>query len=74
METGKSDFRKLVRKALVDQEKTISWLAGEINAATGKHFDGSYLIKAFDGKKKSRTVIEETCRILNLALPEEYKQ
>ena len=68
------DFRKTVRKALIDKGKTIGWLAGEINAATGKHFETGYLGKVFAGQRGSKRVIEETCRILDLEPPDGYRQ
>lgn len=75
MENGREEFRKAVYKALIDKgNKTTGWLAKEINAATGKHFDSGYLSKVFSGRRGSRCVIVETCRILGLSLPEEYKQ
>lgn len=74
MDAIQENFRKIVRKALIDKGKTIGWLADEINAATGKHFDTGYLGKVYDGQRGSKRVIEETCRILDLELPDGYRQ
>jgi hypothetical protein len=53
------EFRKNVLKALIDRDKTTGWLVGEINAATGYHFDTGYLSKVLLGKKKSVPIISE---------------
>lgn len=74
MEAVREDFRKTVRKALIDKDMTIGQLANEINAATGKHFQTGYLGKVFEGQRGSKRVIEETCRILGLEPPDGYKQ
>lgn len=68
------EFRKNVLKALIDRDKTTGWLVGEINAATGYHFDTGYLSKVLLGKKKSVPVISECCRILDLDPPAQYNQ
>lgn len=67
------EFRKEVRKALIDRDKSTGWLVNEINAATGCHYDTGYLSKVLNGRRKSEQIVSECCRILNLKppLPEE---
>jgi hypothetical protein len=67
------DFRKAVRKALIDRDKSTGWLVEEINAATGKRFDTGYLSKVLNGQRKSLRIVQETGRILGLELPASYQ-
>jgi hypothetical protein len=67
------EFKKQVRKALIDRDKTTGWLVEEINAATGKKFDTGYLSKVLNGQRKSRRVIVEAGRILGLPIPACYQ-
>ena len=67
------EFKKQVRKALIDRDKTTGWLVGEINAATGKKFDTGYLSKVLNGQRKSKRVIVEAGRILGLPIPACYQ-
>lgn len=71
---GLQTYWSRVHMGLRRRGKTLAWLAEEINAATGKHFDAAYLTRVFSGKRRSRTVVTETCRILELLPPTEYRE
>lgn len=71
---GMATFWSRVHMGLRRRGKTLGWLAQEINAATGMHYDAAYLTRVFSGKRRSRPVVQETCRILGLLPPTEYRE
>lgn len=59
-----TEFGKTVRKWLIDNDKSISWLAAEVEKATGLYCDRSYLGKIFGGKRKAANIVSAIERIM----------
>lgn len=56
------EYKKTVRKRLIDIEKNTTWLAEEVNARTDLHCDAPYISRVLSGEKNSprvRTAINE---------------
>ena len=56
------EYKKTVRKRLIDLEKDTTWLAAEVNARTNMHTDAPYISRVLSGKRNSvrvRTAINE---------------
>lgn len=51
-----TDYGKAVKHALVDKEKTQTWLIREINKKTGLKVDSSYLSHIFSGQRNAPRV------------------
>ena len=64
-------FGKAVKKALIDRDKSISWLCSQIELRTGMYADNGYLRKIFVGERKAGKMKGIICDILEL--PEEVR-
>lgn len=64
-------FGKEVKKALIDRDESITWLANKVSAQTGKYVDVTLLRKIFIGERKATKVRAAICDILEL--PEEVR-
>ena len=64
-------FGKEVKKALIDRDESITWLANKVSAQTGKYVDVTLLRKIFIGERKAKNVRAAICDILEL--PEEVR-
>ena len=63
-----TEFGKMVKKALIDRERTGSWLVGQVRERTGMYFDDAYLSKILAGKKEAVRLEEAIREILGLEL------
>lgn len=61
-----SEYRKIVKKALIDQEKSQNWLVEEVAKKTGLYFDTAYLSRILNGKNKNAKIIEAINDILGI--------
>lgn len=61
------DFGKIVKKRLVDLEKTQKWLMEEIAEKTGLYIDGYYLNKIFTGKRHPEKIVSAIKEILEIS-------
>ncbi len=60
------DFRKKVKKRLIDLDKTQKWLEEQIQAETGLFVDSSYLNKIFSGQRAAPKIVKAIREILNI--------
>jgi hypothetical protein len=72
MENHEMTFRQTVKIALIQREMKLNDLAKAVNEATGKHYDGQYLLKVMDGRVKSYPAITAICELLGLDIPDSY--
>ena len=61
-----TEFSKQVKHALIDQNKTLSWLTQEVKKKTGLSSDISYISKIVSGNKESQTVTKAIKEILGI--------
>lgn len=69
--TPNTEFGKAVKKALIDRDKTVTWLCTQIELKTGMYADSGYLRKIFIGERKAGKMKDIICDILEL--PEEVR-
>ena len=60
------DFKKTVKKRLIDLEKTDDWLIEQVKEKTGLFFDSSYLSKIFRGVRPAPKIRAAICEILSI--------
>ena len=60
------DYKKTVKKRLIDIDKTQRWLCEEVSKKTGLYVDDSLLKKIFDGKLNGTKVVAAINEILNI--------
>lgn len=60
------DFKKTVKKRLIDLEKSQVWLIDQVKEKTGLFFDSSYLAKILNGDRSAPKVRAAICEILNI--------
>lgn len=60
------DFRKKVKKRLIDLDKTQKWLEEQIQAKTGLFVDSSYLNKIFSGQRAAPKIVKAIREILDI--------
>lgn len=63
-----SDLKKIVKKRLIDLNKTQRWLIEEVKNKTGLYFDESYLKRIYDGKLHPGKIISAMSEILEIDL------
>ena len=61
-----TEYKKTVRKKLIDLEKNTDWLAVKVNERTGLHCDKPYISRVLSGQKNSPTVINAINEILGI--------
>lgn len=61
-----TDYGKKVKCALVEQEKTMSWLTTKVKEETGYSSDCAYISKIVSGKRSSPTIVKAINKILNI--------
>ena len=61
-----TEYKKTVKKRLIDLEKNTEWLANEVNARTGLHCDRPYVSKVMSGVRHSPRVTEAINQILGI--------
>lgn len=61
-----TEFGKMVKKALIDRERTGAWLVGQVRERSGMYFDDAYLSKLLSGKKESERLEAVIREILGL--------
>lgn len=59
-------FGKAVKKALIDRERTGSWLVAQVRLRTGMYFDDPYLSKILSGQKSAPKVEQAIREILEI--------
>lgn len=64
--TQYTDFGRAVRHALVDANRTTSWLACEVKARTGLYVDTSYLHRIFTGKRNAPKIVAGIRDVLHM--------
>lgn len=60
------DFRKKVKKRLIDLEKTQKWLEEQIRERTGLFVDSSYLNKIYSGERAAPKIVSAIREILDI--------
>ena len=61
-----ADFKKTVKKKLIDLDRTQEWLQSEITKRTGLYIDSSYFSKIMRGENKSPKIVAAIKEILEL--------
>lgn len=61
-----ADFKKTVKKKLIDLDRTQEWLQSEITKRTGLYIDSSYFSKIMRGENKSPKIMAAIKEILKL--------
>lgn len=61
-----ADFKKTVKKKLIDLDRTQEWLQSEITKRTGLYIDSSYFSKIMRGENKSPKIVTAIKEILEL--------
>lgn len=63
-----TDFGKVVKKKLIDMDKTQKWLRTEIvNRTEGVNFlDSSYFQKILRGERSPQKIVDAICEILEI--------
>ena len=69
-----TDVQKIVKKALIDMDKTQGWLIDEVKRRSGLYFDSSYLGKVLRGEAKSTRITTAICDALGLPTLFEQKE
>ena len=65
--TQNTDFRKKTRYALIDRDKTQTWLIEQIRERTGLYCDSAYLSHIFTGKRNAPKIKAAICEILGIS-------
>ena len=66
------DFRKQVKKQLIDLGKTQKWLEEEVSKRTGLFVDSGYMYKILTGQRNAPKVVQAIREILDIPeAPEE---
>lgn len=63
-----TDYGKTVKKQLIDNDKSQSWLIEELKKKTGMFVDSSLLNKILTGKVKSEKLISTINEILKITI------
>ena len=61
-----TEFGKKVKCALIDEEKTLTWLSEEVTKRTGLYLDSSYMNKILTGQRNPEKIITAISEILNI--------
>ena len=61
-----TEYGKAVKKELIEKDKSMKWLVGEIGAKTGLYCDTSYLNKILSGKRNAAKIKAAICDILGV--------
>ena len=61
-----ANFKKTVKKKLIDLDRTQEWLQSEITKRTGLYIDSSYFSKIMRGENKSPKIVTAIKEILEL--------
>ena len=64
--TNATEFKKTVKKKLIDLDKTQDWLLKEVTKRTGLYFDSSYFSKIMRGENKAPKIVTAIKEILEL--------
>ena len=72
LSTGKegketTDFRKEVKKKLIDEDKTQRWLTEEVNKKLGNKSDYAYINRVINGIQRSKPVMNAISEILGIS-------
>ena len=62
-----TEYRKRVKKALIDHERTQKWLVEEIAERTGLYFDTAYLSRILNEKNKNPKILAAIQEILHIS-------
>lgn len=60
------EFRKKVKKRLIDLEKNQKWLEEQVREKTGLFIDSSYLNKIFTGQRAAPKIVSAIREILDI--------
>lgn len=60
------EFKKKVKKRLIDFGKSQKWLEEQVREKTGLFIDGSYLNKIYRGERKAPKLVQAICEILDI--------
>lgn len=60
------DYKKTVKKRLIDIDKTQRWLCEEVSKKTGLYVDDSLLKRIFDGKVNGTKIVAAINEILSI--------
>ena len=60
------DFRKQVKKQLIDLGKTQKWLEEEVSKRTGLFVDSGYMYKILTGQRNAPKVVQAIREILDI--------
>lgn len=61
-----TNYGKMVKKRLIDLERTQNWLTEEVNKITGLHSDSKYIGKVLRGVRQSQNVKSAINEVLGL--------
>ena len=60
------EYRKTVKKRLIDIDKTQRWLCEEVSKKTGLYVDDSLLKRIFDGNVRGEKIVTAINEILEI--------
>ncbi|MDO5311103.1 MAG: XRE family transcriptional regulator [Clostridia bacterium] len=60
------EYRKTVKKRLIDIDKTQRWLCEEVSKKTGLYVDDSLLKRIFDGNIRGEKIVAAINEILEI--------
>lgn len=60
------DFGKVVKKKLVDIDKSQEWLMEEVRERTGLFIDNGYLYKILTGQRSAPKIVDAICDVLGI--------
>ena len=60
------EFKKIVKKRLIDLEKSQMWLIEQVKEKTGLFFDSGYLAKILNGDRTAPKIRAAICEILSI--------
>lgn len=66
MAKNTTEFGKAIKKKLVDEEKTQTWLIEQVKNKTNLFFDGWYLHKILVGEIATPSIVQAIREILDL--------
>lgn len=67
-------FGKSIKHALIDQNRSQSWLVEQVREKTGLYFDNSYMYKIQTGQLATPSIVGAICEVLGLDRPGEEEK
>lgn len=60
------DIKRAVKHRLIDMDKTMAWLCGEVTARTGRYCDRATIRRVLNGTTKRTPILAAIREILDL--------